>query len=86
MSPNEERERKRMDMQHEMFLRTFDRKLLLAPYKKELRFALDLGTGTGNFSLTTHFSKKIFRSYSQVNGQLISPINIAKHQYSGLIY
>jgi hypothetical protein len=46
--PDDEKEQQRLDMQHEMFLRTFDRKLVLAPIEHELlKNALDLGTGTG---------------------------------------
>ena len=45
--PDDEREQDRQDMQHEMFLRAFSRKLLLAPIPDKVHNALDLGTGTG---------------------------------------
>lgn len=46
--PDDEREQERLDMQHEMCLRTFGRKLLLAPMgEKPVNDALDIGTGTG---------------------------------------
>jgi hypothetical protein len=45
--PDDEREQDRQDMQHEMFLRTFSHKLLLAPIPDKVHEALDLGTGTG---------------------------------------
>lgn len=50
--PEDEQEQKRLDMQHEMFLRTFDQKLYLAPIdKSKIREALDLGTGTGLWAI-----------------------------------
>jgi len=49
--PEDEQEQERLDMQHEMFLRTFDGKLRLAPITGQLEEALDLGTGTGIWCL-----------------------------------
>lgn len=46
--PEDEAEQDRLDLQHEMFLFTFGRKLYNAPLEKEqLKEVLDLGTGTG---------------------------------------
>lgn len=45
--PEDELEQERLDMQHEIFLRTFDGKLVVAPIPDKLEHALDLGTGTG---------------------------------------
>jgi len=46
--PDDEREQDRLDMQHEMCLRTFGRKLILAPIgDQSLNNVLDIGTGTG---------------------------------------
>jgi trans-aconitate methyltransferase len=57
-------------MQHEMFLRSFDRKLYLAPIDKPIREALDLGTGTGIWSID--FADQ--HPESNVTGIDLSPI------------
>lgn len=49
--PEDDKEQERLDLQHEMFLRTFGRKLHLAPVDCELREVLDLGTGTGMWAI-----------------------------------
>ncbi|KAK4449055.1 S-adenosyl-L-methionine-dependent methyltransferase [Podospora aff. communis PSN243] len=48
--PNDEREQERLDLQHHLFLLTFENKLYLCPAGRdgrELRNVLDVGTGTG---------------------------------------
>jgi SAM-dependent methyltransferase len=48
--PNDEREQDRLDLQHHLFLLTFDNKLYLSPAGRDgrrLRNVLDIGTGTG---------------------------------------
>ncbi|WKT53844.1 hypothetical protein QSH57_004428 [Fusarium oxysporum f. sp. vasinfectum] len=48
--PNDERENERLDLQHHLFLRTFDNKLGLAPPNlpgSKVERVLDVGTGTG---------------------------------------
>jgi hypothetical protein len=45
--PDDEKEQERLDMQHEMFLRTLDRKPLLVPIPDKVHDAIDIGTGTG---------------------------------------
>lgn len=47
MLPEDEREQDRSDLQHETFLYTFRNKLYQSPIGKDIRRALDLGTGTG---------------------------------------
>ncbi|KIX09018.1 uncharacterized protein Z518_00096 [Rhinocladiella mackenziei CBS 650.93] len=49
--PNDEREQERLDMQHEIFLQTMDRKLLAAPISSNSLDVLDLGTGTGIWAI-----------------------------------
>ncbi|KIX07160.1 uncharacterized protein Z518_01813 [Rhinocladiella mackenziei CBS 650.93] len=50
--PDDERERDRLDMQHEMCLRTFGRKLILAPIENHsINNVLDIGTGTGIWAI-----------------------------------
>src|SRR4051812_45408092 len=44
--PEDDREQDRLDLQHEMFLKSLDQKLHLAPINSELHEVLDLGTGT----------------------------------------
>ena len=45
--PEDEGEQDRLDLQHEMFLRTFNQKLFLSPLREDVRHVLDIGTGTG---------------------------------------
>ncbi|KAF4970772.1 hypothetical protein FZEAL_9975 [Fusarium zealandicum] len=48
--PNDEREQDRLDLQHHLFLLTFDNKLYLCPAGRDghkVHNALDIGTGTG---------------------------------------
>lgn len=48
--PNDEREQERLDLQHHLFLLTFENKLYLSPAGRdghELKNVLDVGTGTG---------------------------------------
>ncbi|KAK5084926.1 hypothetical protein LTR24_007414 [Lithohypha guttulata] len=50
--PDDDREQERLDMQHEMFLRTFNHKLILAPLGNQpIHHVLDLGTGTGLWAI-----------------------------------
>ena len=43
--PEDQREQDRLDLQHELFLKSFSGKLALAPIGNNLRNVLDLGTG-----------------------------------------
>ncbi|RKK74578.1 hypothetical protein BFJ71_g17250 [Fusarium oxysporum] len=52
--PNDERENERLDLQHHVFLRTFDNKLGLAPPNlpgSNVERVLDVGTGTGIWAI-----------------------------------
>ncbi|RYC80941.1 hypothetical protein BFJ63_vAg16161 [Fusarium oxysporum f. sp. narcissi] len=52
--PNDERENERLDLQHHLFLRTFDNKLGLAPPNlpgSKVERVLDVGTGTGIWAI-----------------------------------
>ena len=49
--PEDDQEQDRSDLQHAMFLRTFDGKLFMSPIERELHEVLDLGTGTGIWAL-----------------------------------
>lgn len=49
--PQDEIEQDRLDMQHEIFLRTMNRKLFAAPINTESLEVLDLGTGTGIWAI-----------------------------------
>ncbi|CAK1354630.1 unnamed protein product [Cercospora beticola] len=51
MLPEDEREQDRSDLQHETFLYTFRNKLYQSPIGKDIRRALDLGTGTGIWAI-----------------------------------
>lgn len=44
--PEDQREQDRLDLQHELFSKSFSGKLALAPIGHNLRNVLDLGTGT----------------------------------------
>jgi len=45
--PEDEAEQDRLDLQHEIFNKTFDGKLALSPVPNQQHHVLDLGTGTG---------------------------------------
>jgi len=49
--PDDEREQERLDMQHEIFLQTMNRKLLAAPVNPNAVHILDIGTGTGIWAI-----------------------------------
>ncbi|RMZ90814.1 hypothetical protein DV736_g1959, partial [Chaetothyriales sp. CBS 134916] len=49
--PEDDKEQERLDLQHEMFLKSFDQKLYLAPIDCDLHEVLDLGTGTGMWAI-----------------------------------
>ncbi|QGI63796.1 hypothetical protein CEK27_007767 [Fusarium fujikuroi] len=52
--PNDEQEQDRLDLQHHLFLLTFDHKLYLSPAGREgrqLHNVLDVGTGTGLWAM-----------------------------------
>ncbi|KAH6971086.1 S-adenosyl-L-methionine-dependent methyltransferase [Ilyonectria robusta] len=49
--PNDEVENERLDLQHHLFLLTFDEKLHAAPLTKPLRRAFDAGCGTGIWAI-----------------------------------
>ncbi|KAK5080451.1 hypothetical protein LTR05_008561 [Lithohypha guttulata] len=51
MLPEDEEEQDRLDLQHEIFLRTFDQALSLAPLPSQVFHVLDLGTGTGLWAM-----------------------------------
>jgi SAM-dependent methyltransferase len=49
--PEDPHEQERLDLQHEMFNKTFGNKLVLAPISRYLHDVLDLGTGTGIWAI-----------------------------------
>ncbi|KAJ4244027.1 hypothetical protein NW762_014640 [Fusarium torreyae] len=52
--PNDEREQDRLDLQHHLFLITFDNKLYLSPAGRnghQVQNVLDVGTGTGLWAM-----------------------------------
>ncbi|KIY02246.1 uncharacterized protein Z520_02384 [Fonsecaea multimorphosa CBS 102226] len=49
--PEDSLERERLDIQHEIFLATFGRKLFLAPVQRPMQEVIDLGTGTGIWAI-----------------------------------
>ncbi|KIV97479.1 hypothetical protein PV10_01230 [Exophiala mesophila] len=49
--PEDEREQERLDMQHEIFLQTMNRKLVAFPMKQTALNVLDIGTGTGIWAI-----------------------------------
>lgn len=49
--PEDESEQERLDLQHELFTRTFDGKLHLSPIGDNVHEVLDLGTGTGIWAI-----------------------------------
>ena len=51
MVPEDEREQDRLDLQHGLFLLSFDNQLILAPIPEKLDGVLDIGTGTGIWAI-----------------------------------
>lgn len=51
MFPNDEKEKDRLDIAHEMMLTMLDRELFLAPIGDSPGRVLDLGTGTGIWAI-----------------------------------
>ena len=49
--PNDGTENDRLDFQHEVFLRTLNGKLHLAPIPEDVQNVLDVGTGTGLWAM-----------------------------------
>ncbi|OAL39817.1 hypothetical protein AYO20_00729 [Fonsecaea nubica] len=49
--PQDDLEQERLDLQHEIFLVAFHRKLFLAPIQRSMQEVLDLGTGTGIWAI-----------------------------------
>ncbi|KAG9498185.1 hypothetical protein J7337_011080 [Fusarium musae] len=49
--PNDEIENERLDLQHHLFLLTFDERLHAAPLPKTLNRAFDAGCGTGIWAI-----------------------------------
>ncbi|KAH8175173.1 methyltransferase domain-containing protein [Sarocladium implicatum] len=49
--PNDSAENERLDLQHELFIRTSDGELALCPKAKGARRVLDMGTGTGSWAI-----------------------------------
>ncbi|PGG95279.1 hypothetical protein AJ79_10145 [Helicocarpus griseus UAMH5409] len=49
--PNDEREQERLDLVHYAIYYLFDEKLFLAPFNPEGKSILDIGTGTGKWSI-----------------------------------
>ncbi|KAI6765901.1 hypothetical protein HG530_006971 [Fusarium avenaceum] len=49
--PNDEIENERLDLQHHLFLLTFDEKLHASPLPKTLKHAFDAGCGTGIWAI-----------------------------------
>ncbi|EAS27293.3 TAM domain methyltransferase [Coccidioides immitis RS] len=49
--PEDESEQERLDMQHEIFLKTMNRKLFHSPVPRQVHSVLDLGTGTGLWAI-----------------------------------
>ncbi|PVH69181.1 S-adenosyl-L-methionine-dependent methyltransferase [Cadophora sp. DSE1049] len=68
--PNDEDEKKRQDMQHDLFLVTLKGDLHLAPLKDQIHHALDIATGTGIWA--TEFAQKY--PTTNVIGTDLSPI------------
>ncbi|KAJ8123587.1 hypothetical protein O1611_g9552 [Lasiodiplodia mahajangana] len=49
--PNDEREQKRLDFQHQLYTALLNGKLFLSPVGDRLRNVLDVGTGTGIWAI-----------------------------------
>jgi ubiquinone/menaquinone biosynthesis C-methylase UbiE len=50
-SPSDQRENKRLDLQHELFLLTLEGNLHRAPIEKDIKEVLDIGTGSGIWAI-----------------------------------
>jgi len=50
-APNDEHQNENLDILHHKYMKLLDGKLLLAPIKKDIKRALDLGTGTGIWAI-----------------------------------
>ncbi|KAL1851831.1 hypothetical protein Plec18170_006134 [Paecilomyces lecythidis] len=68
--PNDEEEKERLDMMHEMMLTLMRRKLFLAPLEDSVGRVLDLGTGTGVWAMD--FADQF--PHAEVWGNDLSPI------------
>ncbi|CZS95672.1 related to methyltransferase [Rhynchosporium agropyri] len=51
LSPNDDSEQERLDLQHHLFMLTFSKKLHLCPLPEKLHRVLDVGTGTGIWAI-----------------------------------
>ncbi|KAL2075457.1 hypothetical protein VTL71DRAFT_400 [Oculimacula yallundae] len=51
LSPNDDTEQQRLDLQHHIFLLTCDQKLHLCPLPEKVHRVLDVGTGTGIWAI-----------------------------------
>jgi hypothetical protein len=49
--PNDEAENERLDIQHELYVRTLDGELALCPKARDAKHVLDMGTGTGSWAM-----------------------------------
>ncbi|EGU87371.1 hypothetical protein FOXB_02130 [Fusarium oxysporum f. sp. conglutinans Fo5176] len=49
--PNDEEENERLDLQHELYVRTLDGDLAVCPKVKGAKRVLDMGTGTGSWAI-----------------------------------
>lgn len=45
--PNDEKEQDRLDMQHHLYSLLYDGDIYRAPISKDIKYALDVGCGTG---------------------------------------
>lgn len=68
--PEDDQEQERLDMQHHMFLVSFENQLFLAPIQRQMQEVLDLGTGTGIWAI--EFADQ--HPESNVLGMDLSPI------------
>ncbi|KAI9805716.1 MAG: hypothetical protein M1833_005209 [Piccolia ochrophora] len=68
--PNDEEEKERLDLQHQMSLLTLDNKLHLSPIGDDVQRVLDVGTGTGIWAI--EFADA--HPKAQVVGNDLSPI------------
>ncbi|KAL2214517.1 S-adenosyl-L-methionine-dependent methyltransferase [Sarocladium strictum] len=68
--PNDSTENDRLDLQHELYLRTLDGELAMCPKAKGASNVLDMGTGTGNWAM----DYADLHPEAQVTGVDLSPI------------
>lgn len=54
--PEDEIEQERLELQHQLFLMTFEGKLCLSPIQGDPKNVLDLGTGTGTWAMYNTWS------------------------------